>query len=288
MQETDGDTQINLAAEEKRPKSKRLNILETPAFQLPIIILGLAADVISILTFIGGLWGFGEEQVDPALKPVFLGITGFVIICGWIGLTWVIAKSRGRADAATVLAGIVCYMLAWMWLLAAIRELPSDIRKEIIKISVTLGTILYVGLGTLIGWAIDKLLNPERETSWPSEYDTYYPSLPYTTGFDANTVGYGGGYFTLIHNASGTGYKINQSAIRIGRGAGNTIQLSSESVSRKHAKILWAGANYRISDLNSTNGTFVNDERLDSPVDLNDGDTLRLGDVVLTYRITFP
>ncbi|HID65246.1 MAG TPA: FHA domain-containing protein, partial [Anaerolineae bacterium] len=57
-------------------------------------------------------------------------------------------------------------------------------------------------------------------------------------------------------------------------------------VSRRHAKITMSGNQWLIEDLNSTNFTFVNNQKLNPgmPQPLNDGDQIRLGRVVLTFQ----
>lgn len=54
------------------------------------------------------------------------------------------------------------------------------------------------------------------------------------------------------------------------------IVLRDPSISGRHAEITLAGRGYRINDLGSTNGTFVNDKRVTSE-DLIDNDSVRLG-----------
>jgi hypothetical protein len=55
-----------------------------------------------------------------------------------------------------------------------------------------------------------------------------------------------------------------------------TIVLKDPSISGRHAEIAIAGRGYRITDLGSTNGTYVNDKRVTSE-DLIDNDSVRLG-----------
>ncbi|MDM0115919.1 FHA domain-containing protein [Variovorax sp. J22R133] len=62
----------------------------------------------------------------------------------------------------------------------------------------------------------------------------------------------------------------------LGRGAQNDIVIDSNSASRAHALIVVEPAFVTIQDLGSSNGTFVNGERVESQV-LADGDTIRIG-----------
>jgi pSer/pThr/pTyr-binding forkhead associated (FHA) protein len=57
-------------------------------------------------------------------------------------------------------------------------------------------------------------------------------------------------------------------------------------VSRKHCRIIKQGDEYKIEDLESTNLTFVNKKKLEpnQPEALNEGDEIRLGKVVMTFR----
>jgi hypothetical protein len=57
-------------------------------------------------------------------------------------------------------------------------------------------------------------------------------------------------------------------------------------LSRRHARLFVQDTRYWIEDLNSVNWTYLNHQRLspDKPLPLNDGDLLRLGNVLLTFR----
>ena len=68
----------------------------------------------------------------------------------------------------------------------------------------------------------------------------------------------------------------------VGRWAGNEIVLPSPLVSKVHAVLKCHGGFAAIKDAHSTNGSFVNEARVDT-VPLLDGDHLRLGDVELLY-----
>ncbi|MBN1954753.1 MAG: FHA domain-containing protein [Anaerolineae bacterium] len=66
----------------------------------------------------------------------------------------------------------------------------------------------------------------------------------------------------------------------IGRAVENEIVIASKRVSRVHARIRRAGQQLLVEDLGSTNGTFLNGERVLAPVDLRDGDQITVGDVL--------
>jgi pSer/pThr/pTyr-binding forkhead associated (FHA) protein/subtilisin family serine protease len=70
--------------------------------------------------------------------------------------------------------------------------------------------------------------------------------------------------------------------IEVGRSSENDIVLRSPNVSRHHARIVCADGACTVEDLGSSNGTFVDGERVSHAV-LKPGTQLRLGDVVLTY-----
>ena len=58
-------------------------------------------------------------------------------------------------------------------------------------------------------------------------------------------------------------------------------------VSRRHFKIAYTGGQYVVEDLNSTNYTMINRQRVQpgQPVALHDGDEVRAGRVRLTFKV---
>ena len=71
----------------------------------------------------------------------------------------------------------------------------------------------------------------------------------------------------------------------LGRGRKVAVWLESPTISRRHAKIVVSGLRATVEDLGSRNGTFVRGEKVISPVPINDGDEIRVGSVVLRYRV---
>ena len=65
--------------------------------------------------------------------------------------------------------------------------------------------------------------------------------------------------------------------IRVGRSEGNEVRLAEKKASRFHAVFTPSGSGVMLSDLNSLNGTFVNNQRITAPVQLQHGDGVRIG-----------
>jgi pSer/pThr/pTyr-binding forkhead associated (FHA) protein len=70
----------------------------------------------------------------------------------------------------------------------------------------------------------------------------------------------------------------------IGRAVENDIVITSRRVSRQHARVQKDGPRMVLVDLSSTNGTFLNGDRLLTPIELRDGDSISIGDVELVYH----
>jgi signal transduction histidine kinase/pSer/pThr/pTyr-binding forkhead associated (FHA) protein len=90
--------------------------------------------------------------------------------------------------------------------------------------------------------------------------------------------------FVIQGRNRGTRFELhaNQGAVSIGREAGNAIQVDDHEVSRRHAEIRRVGDGYVLGDLKSSNGTFVNDTRIERS-ELSSGDRIRLGRTILIY-----
>ncbi len=95
---------------------------------------------------------------------------------------------------------------------------------------------------------------------------------------------------TLINNQSSDPAKVFElikSEIVIGRDEGVDVVIPTPAVSRRHAKLSMEGNGYVIEDLGSSNGTFVNGERLRARKALNAGDEIKLGQAI-TLSYTAP
>lgn len=70
----------------------------------------------------------------------------------------------------------------------------------------------------------------------------------------------------------------------VGRAAQAQVWIDHSTVSRRHARIVVAGSEARVEDLDSKNGTSVGDNELAEPLILRDGDRVTFGQVPCTYR----
>lgn len=73
----------------------------------------------------------------------------------------------------------------------------------------------------------------------------------------------------------------------IGRSAESTLKVRQAHVSRRHCKLYEYKGELAVRDLGSSNGTFVNGQRIDGPVFLQPGDQLRVGSVTLRADYEF-
>ncbi|MGD8902237.1 MAG: FHA domain-containing protein [Anaerolineae bacterium] len=95
----------------------------------------------------------------------------------------------------------------------------------------------------------------------------------------------------IISRGPGAGgrFHIGTAPAIIGRQDQCEVQVQDTWVSRQHARIVWTGETYVVEDLGSTNGTFVNGQRVVGSRTLRSGDHLQLGDQVeLLFQLQVP
>lgn len=80
--------------------------------------------------------------------------------------------------------------------------------------------------------------------------------------------------------------ELTELSITVGRVEDNAIHIPDSSVSSYHAELMRNGDSYVLVDLGSTNGSYVNDEKVIDPVPLADGDHVRFGSIDTIYNPT--
>lgn len=97
-----------------------------------------------------------------------------------------------------------------------------------------------------------------------------------------------GSYLKLINRKEMIPYKIKEEyvlndKITIGRGSQNIIVLRDPYVSKEHAKIVEDENKYFLEDLNSANGTYLNNQKVLDVTMLKNGDRIKLGQIEFLF-----
>jgi pilus assembly protein CpaF len=87
----------------------------------------------------------------------------------------------------------------------------------------------------------------------------------------------------VIHEKGGAERRetFESSELTVGRVQGNDIVLPKGNVSKRHARLLYRDGRFIVTDLNSTNGTYVNRRRIAQATIVREGDRIYVGDFVL-------
>ena len=79
---------------------------------------------------------------------------------------------------------------------------------------------------------------------------------------------------------------LQKSELFIGRDSSNDIVINDAEVSRRHARLFLQGTSYMLEDLGSTNGSFINGQRLVGPTAVRPGEIITLGERInLVFEI---
>ena len=83
----------------------------------------------------------------------------------------------------------------------------------------------------------------------------------------------------------GAAFTLEGDQMTIGRDSTNEIVINDAEVSRRHSRLTFQGGKYVLEDLGSTNGTFVNGQRLSGPRVLKPGEVISFGEqIVLVFE----
>ena len=93
--------------------------------------------------------------------------------------------------------------------------------------------------------------------------------------------------FLYAEHGPGTGQliPIGEGALILGRSSSCDLRLPHASISRRHARLTRRGERLFLEDLGSQNGTFLDDERLAGPRELQVGQRIHIGPAVLRLRV---
>ncbi len=82
----------------------------------------------------------------------------------------------------------------------------------------------------------------------------------------------------------GVEFPITQARTVIGRGEDSHITISDPSMSRHHAEVVYGAAEFRVRDLDSSNGTLLNGSVVEEYA-IRNGDKLTMGETILRFQI---
>jgi serine phosphatase RsbU (regulator of sigma subunit) len=88
----------------------------------------------------------------------------------------------------------------------------------------------------------------------------------------------------LLHEGKAIPHDVVEIETVVGRHPDCTIQLQSNTISRRHAKITNDGGSFFIEDLKSGNGTFVNGKKIDARTSIGNQDRIKFGPLLLRFE----
>ncbi len=114
--------------------------------------------------------------------------------------------------------------------------------------------------------------------------DSLFPGRRTTVAIHSERPKPAGKPCLIVISGPGMGARIElgDQDVEIGRSEQCTLFINSDQISRRHASVLRIAGNYVLTDLKSTNGTFVNEQKIKTQ-ELKDGDQIRVGKTVIKY-----
>jgi pilus assembly protein CpaF len=94
-------------------------------------------------------------------------------------------------------------------------------------------------------------------------------------------------FAVVVHEKGGAERRetFETSELTVGRVQGNELMLPKGNVSKRHARLLYRDGRFIVTDLNSTNGTYVNRRRITQATIVREGDRIYVGDFVLRIEV---
>src|SRR3954464_1072760 len=83
---------------------------------------------------------------------------------------------------------------------------------------------------------------------------------------------------------TGTKITLGEQPILIGRADDSTLVLTDDFASSRHARLTNRGGQWYVEDLGSTNGTYLDQQRVQGPLLINPGQPIRIGQTALELR----
>jgi hypothetical protein len=135
--------------------------------------------------------------------------------------------------------------------------------------------------GSKRGYKGRKFLDPDDEEE--TILGRFYSDKDDVTEPEFAPVGLMGILWVKEGSRPGQIYKIKDGT-EIGRKDADVV-LDDPKVSSKHARLRVINNQFRITDFDSINGTFVNGERIEAPTLLNENDTVKIGKTIFVLKV---
>jgi hypothetical protein len=138
---------------------------------------------------------------------------------------------------------------------------------------------LLVFIFRLVKWMVGDLQQTRRESAGRSQE----MGLPAGEEFPISSRA----MLTVIESASsdfkpGDSLALGREKL-LGRGEASDILIRDSFASHRHALIFFKKGQYFLKDLGSTNGTFLNEVKIDRPAVLADGDIIKIGGIIFQF-----
>lgn len=127
--------------------------------------------------------------------------------------------------------------------------------------------LIALALYAFLGWALWQLWRQLRQSALQSA-----PSIPALT-------------LILQNSQPEPPFRSEKPEVIIGRQPGCDLRLQQGAISARHARLSYHDGQWWVEDLQSKNGTFLNDVRLEAPLVIASGDVLRCGGQRLDVQI---
>ena len=147
-------------------------------------------------------------------------------------------------------------------------------------------TLLRIGLLGLLyvffAWVLWSAVSQLRKPAVAPDLSTRSPTKAAPVARNKPTAPTG--QITIIEPADLAGSTMSiGDELTVGRAAKCTLTLDDTFISSVHARVVWRDRTFVVEDAGSTNGTFLNQERLLAPTVLRLGDRIQIGSTVLEF-----
>ena len=130
-------------------------------------------------------------------------------------------------------------------------------------IFLTLRILAAAALFLFLGWAL-RLIWMDLKRQAVGEADQKIPGLT----------------LTPVENPELESYQTSQSPLTVGRDPACGLHLQDKTISSRHAQLTYQMGQWWVEDLQSMNGTDLNNQVVSGPVVLTSGDELRFGQIL--------